>query len=132
MDVVSNANGEIKPRKRKLEPVKKEKLDEKKMEELSVTAHSQPIQEIKKRRKTVKVPPTVMRTAGIEDAPELAVPKSRSEVLAKKMKNENPNEEPAAPIESFHQSITVTPTEPKKCKVEIFVRYNRIFNFSSH
>ncbi|VUZ38963.1 unnamed protein product, partial [Hymenolepis diminuta] len=125
MDVVSNANGEIKPRKRKLESVKKEKLDAKK-EELSVTASSQPIQEVKKRRKTVKVPPTVMRTAGIEDAPELAIPKSRSEVLAKKMKNENPNEEPAAPIESFHQSITVTPTEPKKSPTEIHESFNFI------
>ncbi|VDO11901.1 unnamed protein product [Rodentolepis nana] len=124
MGVVSSANGETKPRKRKLDSNKKENLEAKK-DEHSVTVPPQSMQEIKKRRTTVKVPPTVMRTAGIEDAPELPVPKSRSEVLAK-TKNENPNEEPAAPIESFHQSITVTPTESKKSPTEIHESFNFI------
>lgn len=84
--------------------------------------------EVKKRRTTVKVPPTVMRTAGIEDGLDSVAPKSRSEVLAKKKyvmsvgnypysKIESQSVEPVAPIESFHQKITVTPTEPKKCKI---------------
>ena len=42
------------------------------------------VKEIKKRRTTVKVPPTVMRTAGIEEVNDPVAPKSRSEVLAKK------------------------------------------------
>lgn len=42
------------------------------------------VKDVKKRRSTVKMPATVMRTAGIEDSDDQLVPKSRSEVLAKK------------------------------------------------
>ncbi|OON19435.1 hypothetical protein X801_04697, partial [Opisthorchis viverrini] len=68
----------------------------------------------KKRPRTVKMPPTLMRTAGIEDVPHTH-PKSRSEVLAKKSKLDTESKLISElPIESFHQKITVTPTEPRK------------------
>ncbi|CAL8072114.1 unnamed protein product [Calicophoron daubneyi] len=71
----------------------------------------------KKRKRTVKMPPTIMRTAGVEDAAENH-PKSRSEVFAKKNKLENETKPVfELPIESFHQKITVTPTEPRKTEI---------------
>ncbi|KAA0192681.1 Serine:threonine protein phosphatase 1, partial [Fasciolopsis buskii] len=74
---------------------------------------SDSLKDEKKRRRTVKVPPTTMRTAGVEDATETQ-PKSRSEVLSKKSKLESESKTQELPIESFHQKITVTPTEPRK------------------
>ncbi|THD25232.1 Serine/threonine-protein phosphatase 1 regulatory subunit 10 [Fasciola hepatica] len=70
------------------------------------SSQSDSLKDEKKRRRTVKVPPTTMRTAGVEEATETQ-PKSRSEVLSKRRPQE-------LPIESFHQKITVTPTEPRK------------------
>lgn len=110
---------EAQAKKRKLESVKKD---------VSVADSSSATKEVKRRRSTVKVPPTVMRTAGIEEANDQVAPKSRSEVLAKKRyincpyhglcsKTEMEKVEPVGPIESFHQKITVTPTEPKKCMI---------------
>ncbi|GAA56845.1 serine/threonine-protein phosphatase 1 regulatory subunit 10, partial [Clonorchis sinensis] len=73
----------------------------------------------KKRPRTVKMPPTLMRTAGVEDVPHTH-PKSRSEVLAKKSKLDMESKLISElPIESFHQKITVTPTEPRKVVAEI-------------
>lgn len=82
--------------------------------------------EDRKRKRTVKMPATVMRTAGVEDAAQ-TLPKPRSEVFAKKRcasvsllltcfsKLENNLKlGPEVSIESIHQKITVSPTEPKK------------------
>lgn len=110
MDIVSGTNTEVKPKKRKLENANSAKSE---LKTESAVNTEDPAQ---KRRKTVKVRPTKLRTAGIEDEPEVVVPKSRHEVLAKKTKIDNSSEETSAPIESFHQSITVTPTELKKCE----------------
>lgn len=56
-----------------------------------------------------------MRTAGMEDTPAQAQPKSRSDIFAKKNKIEHDNSLTSElPIESFHQKITVTPTESRK------------------
>ncbi len=63
-------------------PPKKKKVESTKKDEVP-NGNSAP-KEIKKRRSTVKMPPTVMRTAGIEEATEPIAPKSRSEVLSKK------------------------------------------------
>ncbi|CAH8438670.1 unnamed protein product [Schistosoma turkestanicum] len=69
----------------------------------------------RKRRTTVKIPPNNMRTAGMEDTPAQAQPKSRSDIIAKKAKMDHElNVTSELPIESFHQKITVTPTEPRK------------------
>ncbi|KAH8854441.1 Serine/threonine-protein phosphatase 1 regulatory subunit 10 [Schistosoma japonicum] len=69
----------------------------------------------KKRRTTVKIPPNNMRTAGMEDTSTQAQPKSRSDILAKRSKIDSDNCLTSEfPIESFHQKITVTPTEPRK------------------
>ncbi|VDP65429.1 unnamed protein product [Echinostoma caproni] len=73
----------------------------------------------KKRRRTVKVPPMTMRTAGVEEATDIQ-PKSRSEVLSKRNKMETESKPQELPIESFHQKITVTPTEPRKVNVNRF------------
>ncbi|CAH8568168.1 unnamed protein product [Dicrocoelium dendriticum] len=68
----------------------------------------------RKRPRTVKVPPTVMRTAGVEEEAQTQ-PKSRSEVLAKKGKVDcETKSSPESSIESIHQKITVTPTETRK------------------
>ncbi|CAH8446474.1 unnamed protein product [Heterobilharzia americana] len=56
-----------------------------------------------------------MRTAGIEDNTAQGQPKSRSDILAKKSKIDHDiGSTSELPIESFHQKITVTPTEPRK------------------
>lgn len=68
----------------------------------------------RKRPRTVKVPPTIMRTAGVEEVAQTQ-PKSRSEVLAKKGKVDTEMRlSPESSIESFHQKITVAPTETRK------------------
>lgn len=61
-------------------PSKRKKAESKKED----SPDSDQASAIKKRRSTVKMPPTVMRTAGIEEASEPLPLKSRSEVLAKK------------------------------------------------
>eukprot|EP00108_Taenia_solium_P000954 TsM_000823500 transcript=TsM_000823500 gene=TsM_000823500 len=119
---------EAQAKKRKLEPAKKD---------APAGDSSSTTKEVKRRRSTVKVPPTVMRTAGIEEADDQVVLKSRSEVLAKKRyldcsynglcsKTEIEKVEPVGPIESFHQKITVTPTEPKKSPHEIHESFSFI------
>ncbi|KAH9284185.1 Serine/threonine-protein phosphatase 1 regulatory subunit 10 [Echinococcus granulosus] len=108
---------EAQTRKRKLESVK---------ENASAGDPPSATKEVKRRRSTVKVPPTVMRTAGIEEANDQVVLKSRSEVLAKKSKTEIEKVEPVGPIESFHQKITVTPAEPKKSPHEIHESFSFI------
>ncbi|CDI98611.1 serine:threonine protein phosphatase 1 [Echinococcus multilocularis] len=108
---------EVQTRKRKLESVK---------ENASAGDSPSATKEVKRRRSTVKVPPTVMRTAGIEEANDQVVLKSRSEVLAKKSKIEIEKVEPVGPIESFHQKITVTPAEPKKSPHEVHESFSFI------
>ncbi|CAH8444012.1 unnamed protein product [Schistosoma haematobium] len=74
-----------------------------------------PLKDEKKRRSTVKIPPNNMRTAGMEDTPAQPQPKSRSDIFAKKNKVEHDKSLTSElPIESFHQKITVTPTESRK------------------
>uniref|UniRef100_A0A5K3EQS1 C3H1-type domain-containing protein n=1 Tax=Mesocestoides corti TaxID=53468 RepID=A0A5K3EQS1_MESCO len=122
-DIVKKWKGVINKNSRKENtevPCKKRKSESPK-KELSGGDSNALVKDAKRRRSTVKVPPTVMRTAGIEEANDQVVPKSRSEVLAKKSKIESVPEkvQPMLPIESFHQRITVTPTEPKKSPHEI-------------
>ncbi|KAL7060466.1 hypothetical protein AAHC03_010284 [Spirometra sp. Aus1] len=96
-------------------PIKKKRSEPEGKVEVTDTEPNSAAKDPKKRRSTVKMPPTVMRTAGIEEAVEQFTPKSRSEVLSKKSKHDS-TEKPTSslPIESFHQKITVVPTEPRK------------------
>ncbi|CAH8449098.1 unnamed protein product [Heterobilharzia americana] len=95
--------------------VKRKKL-EPDTKTLDKEAHiHEPIKDEKKRRTTVKILPNNMRTAGIEDNTAQGQPKSRSDILAKKSKIDHDiGSTSELPIESFHQKITVTPTEPRK------------------
>uniref|UniRef100_A0A0X3NV58 Serine/threonine-protein phosphatase 1 regulatory subunit 10 n=1 Tax=Schistocephalus solidus TaxID=70667 RepID=A0A0X3NV58_SCHSO len=96
-------------------PVKKKRPESDGKVDVTETEQNATAKDSKKRRSTVKMPPTVMRTAGIEDSVEQFTPKSRSEVLSKKSKHDSTEKStPSLPIESFHQKITVVPTEPKK------------------
>ncbi|VDM03491.1 unnamed protein product [Schistocephalus solidus] len=98
-------------------PVKKKRPESDGKVDVTETEQNATAKDSKKRRSTVKMPPTVMRTAGIEDSVEQFTPKSRSEVLSKKSKHDSTEKTtPSLPIESFHQKITVVPTEPKKRK----------------
>ncbi|VEL31872.1 unnamed protein product [Protopolystoma xenopodis] len=71
------------------------------------------------KKRTVKKPPTVMRTAGIEEV-EAIQPKSRSEVMSKRPAKPEPEKVQIEPIESFHQKIIVNPGEPKKGRLLCF------------
>ncbi|CAH8449115.1 unnamed protein product [Heterobilharzia americana] len=106
--------------------VKRKKL-EPDTKTLDKEAHiHEPIKDEKKRRTTVKILPNNMRTAGIEDNTAQGQPKSRSDILAKKRYvfltnfmllskiDHDIGSTSELPIESFHQKITVTPTEPRK------------------
>ncbi|BHF74104.1 hypothetical protein SprV_0401718800 [Sparganum proliferum] len=96
-------------------PIKKKRSESEGKVEVTDTEQNSATKDPKKRRSTVKMPPTVMRTAGIEDAVEQFTPKSRSEVLSKKSKHDSAEKPTSSlPIESFHQKITVVPTEPRK------------------
>ncbi|VDN18046.1 unnamed protein product, partial [Dibothriocephalus latus] len=98
-------------------PVKKKRPESNGKAEVTESEQHAAVKDPKKRRSTVKMPPTVMRTAGIEDSVEQFTPKSRSEVLSKKSRHDSSEKPaPSLPIESFHQKITVVPTEPKKRK----------------
>ncbi|CAH8831700.1 unnamed protein product [Trichobilharzia szidati] len=95
--------------------VKRKKLEHE-TKSLNKEAHTnETTKDEKRRRTTVKIPPNNMRTAGIEDSTAQGQPKSRSDILAKKSKiDQSSNLTSELPIESFHQKITVTPTEPRK------------------
>ncbi|KAF5402169.1 Serine/threonine-protein phosphatase 1 regulatory subunit 10 [Paragonimus heterotremus] len=113
-EIVKKWKGVISSDSRRLEQpdVKKKKLDSGIKSDDSHS--SEDLKHDKKRLRTVKMPPTVMRTAGVEDVSQ-TYPKSRLEVLSKKSKLDvdiKPTSE--LPIESFHQKITVTPSEPRK------------------
>ncbi|VDP75911.1 unnamed protein product [Schistosoma mattheei] len=70
------------------------------------TQSHDPLKDEKKRRSTVKIPPNNMRTAGMEDTPAQPQPKSRSDIFAKKNKEENYTElsDQSSAYDSFSNS----------------------------